>query len=80
MEANHYLGFPAEARDYGVAKEIMELLGIRSIALLSNNPDKITKLESEGVVITRRIPIVVPSNQYNQRYLETKRDRMGHLI
>ena len=80
VEANHYLGFPADVRDYRVAKDIIDLLGIESVALLSNNPDKIAKLESEGVVITRRIPIVIPSNQFNQHYLETKRDRMGHLI
>jgi GTP cyclohydrolase II len=80
VEANHYLGFPAEARDYAVAKEIIDLLGIRSIALLSNNPDKIEKLRSEGVVITRRIPIVVEPNRHNRHYLDTKRTKMGHLI
>lgn len=80
VEANQYLGFPAEARDYGIAKDIIGLLELDSIALLSNNPDKIAKLEAEGVLITRRIPIVVESNKYNRHYLDTKRDRMGHLI
>ena len=80
IEANHYLGYPAEARDYAVAAKIIELLGIESVALLSNNPDKIGKLEDEGVVITRRIPVVIPSNEHNEGYLETKRLEMGHLI
>lgn len=80
IEANHYLGYPAEARDYAIAARIIELLGIQSIALLSNNPDKIEKLEAEGLSITRRIPIVIPSNEHNQRYLTTKRLEMGHLI
>ncbi|MEE8441475.1 MAG: GTP cyclohydrolase II [Spirochaetia bacterium] len=80
VEANHYLGYPAEVRDYAVAAKILELLEIRSIALLSNNPDKIAKLEDEGVKITRRIPVVIPSNEHNFTYLDTKKHRMGHLI
>jgi GTP cyclohydrolase II len=80
VEANHYLGYPAEVRDYAVAARILELLQIQSIALLSNNPDKIAKLEAEGVAITRRIPIVIESNQHNHSYLDTKKNRMGHLI
>jgi len=80
IEANHYLGYPAEARDYAVAARIIEQLGIRSVALLSNNPDKIQKLEAEGVVIDRRIPVVIPSNEHNRDYLATKRLEMGHLI
>ncbi len=50
------------------------------MALLSNNPDKIEKLEAEGVTITRRLPIVIPSNDHNHRYLATKRGEMGHLL
>lgn len=80
IEANHYLGFPAEARDYAVAARILKLLEIESIALLSNNPDKISKLQQEGVTITRRIPIVIPSNRHNAYYLQTKKRQMGHLI
>jgi GTP cyclohydrolase II len=79
VEANHFLGYPAEARDYQVASDIIDLLGIKSIALLSNNPDKIEKLERDGVTITRRIPLVIPPNPYNTHYLETKRIKMGHL-
>ena len=80
IEANHYLGYPAEARDYSVAARIIELLGIQSVALLSNNPDKIAGLEAEGVEISRRIPIVIKANLHNQGYLATKKSEMGHLL
>ncbi|MFW6288856.1 MAG: GTP cyclohydrolase II [Spirochaetota bacterium] len=80
IEANHYLGYPAEARDYAIAARILDELSIQSVALLSNNPDKIEKLEAEGVTITRRIPIVIASNEHNHDYLATKRSEMGHLI
>jgi GTP cyclohydrolase II len=80
IEANQFLGFPAEARDYAVAARILTLLEIESIALLSNNPDKITKLQAEGVRITRRVPIVIAPNQHNHTYLETKKLKMGHMI
>jgi len=80
IEANHYLGYPAEARDYAIAARILDELSIESIALLSNNPDKIDKLEAEGITITRRIPVVIASNEHNHDYLATKRSEMGHLI
>jgi GTP cyclohydrolase II len=80
VEANEYLGYPAEARDYDIAARILELLGVESIALLSNNPDKIDKLRRAGVEVTRRIPIVTKPNQYNMKYLETKKHKMGHLL
>jgi len=80
VEANQYLGFPGEARDYKVAAKILGLLGIDSVRLLTNNPDKIDKLRAEGVAIEGRIPIVIPPTPENQGYLATKRERMGHLI
>lgn len=80
IEANHYLGFPAEARSYSVAARMIQLLGIRSVALLTNNPDKISGLTAEGVDVTRRIPIVIPANRHSAGYLETKREAMGHLL
>jgi GTP cyclohydrolase II len=79
VEANHFLGYPAEARTYSVAAAIIRLLNIRSLALLSNNPDKLSKLAEDGISITRRIPLVIPANSHNSRYLDTKRDKMGHL-
>lgn len=79
VEANQYLGFPGEARDYAVAARIIDLLGIESVALMTNNPDKVEQLGSYGIEISKRIPIVIPPNQHDATYLETKRDRMGHL-
>jgi GTP cyclohydrolase II len=80
VEANLYLGYPDEGRDYKVAAKMLALLGIESIKLITNNPDKIEKLSSEGIVVEDRIPIVIPPNPHDEGYLETKRDRMGHII
>ncbi|MBL8966848.1 MAG: GTP cyclohydrolase II [Spirochaetaceae bacterium] len=79
-EANRYLGFPEEARDYKVAAKMLRLLGIESIALLTNNPDKIDKLRAEGIVITGRLPLVIPPNPHDEAYLATKKEKMGHLF
>jgi len=79
VEANEFLGFPAEARDYKAAAEIVRRLQIESIVLLTNNPDKMKKLKELGVDIVRRRSIVTPANEYNRYYLATKKDRMGHL-
>jgi GTP cyclohydrolase II len=80
VEANLYLGYPDEGREYSVAAKIIELLGIKSVALLTNNPDKITKLTQEGVTVVDRIPIVISPNPFDEAYLKTKRERMNHLI
>ena len=80
IEANQHLGFPADARDYGIAARILELLKIRSVALLTNNLHKIEGLRAEGITVTDRIPLVVSGNPFNQDYLETKRTKMGHLL
>ena len=80
VEANQYLGFPGEARDYKVAAKMLDLLGIRSIRLLTNNPDKIEKLGAEGVAVDGRIPLVIASNPHDIGYLSVKREKMGHLL
>ncbi|HOV39246.1 MAG TPA: GTP cyclohydrolase II [Spirochaetales bacterium] len=80
VEANHFLGYPGEARDYRVAAKIIQLLGIRSVSLLTNNPDKIEKLRKEGVIITERLPLVIKPNPHDEFYLKTKKEKMGHLI
>ena len=80
VEANQYLGYPGEARDYAVAARIIGLLGIKSVSLMTNNPDKISKLTAEGVAVVDRIPVVIPPNTFDAEYLETKRQRMNHLI
>jgi GTP cyclohydrolase II len=79
VEANHFLGYPAETRHYGVAARILQILEIASVTLLSNNPDKIEKLKSEGVAVARRLPLVIAPNKHNSYYLETKKMKMGHL-
>ncbi len=80
IEANVYLGFSPDSRRYANAARMIALLGIRSIALLTNNPEKIQGLERENVVITRRIPLVIAENPHNKSYLETKKNHMGHLF
>ena len=80
VAANEQLGFPADARDYRVAARIIELLGIASVRLLTNNPAKIAGLQREGITVTGRIPVVVPANRVNARYLATKRSRLHHLL
>ncbi|MEM0129643.1 MAG: GTP cyclohydrolase II [Thermoplasmata archaeon] len=80
IEANEALGFRPDERDYEVAARMLELLGVRSIVLMSNNPRKIADLQRHGIRVTGRIPIVVRPNRFNRRYLETKRLRAGHLL
>ena len=80
VDANINLGFPSDARRYEVASDMLNLLEIRSIELLTNNPDKIEALTNLGVNVECRVPVVIESNEHNSDYLETKRNRMGHLI
>jgi len=80
VEANHHLGFKADLRDYGIGAQILADLGLSKIRLLTNNPRKIVGLESYGLTIVERLPLEVPSHADNQRYLETKRDKLGHLL
>ncbi|MGD9530218.1 MAG: GTP cyclohydrolase II, partial [Pseudonocardia sp.] len=78
VDANLALGLPADARDYGTGAQILVDLGIRSMRLLTNNPDKRAGLEGYGLRITGRVPLPVSAHPENLRYLRTKRDRMGH--
>jgi GTP cyclohydrolase II len=80
VEANLVLGHQADERDYSCAARMLENLGIRSIALITNNPSKIEALISSGILIQRRIPLSSTINPENQRYLSTKAERMGHLF
>jgi GTP cyclohydrolase II len=80
IEANVYLGFSPDSRSYANAAAMIRLLGISSIALLTNNPEKIQGLREAGITITRRIPLVVPGNPHNKSYLATKKNHMGHLF
>jgi GTP cyclohydrolase II len=80
VEANNHLGLPTDARSYEAAAEIIRLLRIKSVALLTNNPEKIEGLKSNRIAVTERIPVVIPSNLHNKRYLKTKKERLGHLL
>ncbi|NCS81899.1 MAG: bifunctional 3,4-dihydroxy-2-butanone-4-phosphate synthase/GTP cyclohydrolase II, partial [Ignavibacteria bacterium] len=80
VEANEALGFRADLRDYGIGAQILLQLGIRKIKLLTNNPKKVVGLKGYDLEIVERIPIEILPNENNLRYLETKRDKMGHLI
>ena len=80
LDANLALGLPVDARDYGAATAILQDLGITSVRLLTNNPEKVRQLEERGVTVTEQVPLVVGVGAFNEGYLETKRDRMGHSI
>jgi 3,4-dihydroxy 2-butanone 4-phosphate synthase/GTP cyclohydrolase II len=80
LDANLALGLPIDARDYGAATAILQDLGIESVRLLTNNPEKVRQLEERGIEVTERVPLVVGVGAFNESYLETKRDRMGHSI
>lgn len=80
VEANERLGFGSDLRDYGMGAQILHDLGVRSIRLLTNNPKKVVGLAGYGLEIVEQIPLSIPPNPHNQRYLETKRVRMGHLL
>ena len=79
VDANESLGFPADARDYGVAVSILKSLGANNVTLLSNNPKKRAALDDAGIEVTKRKALVAGSQQYNEQYLETKAQRMGHV-
>ena len=80
VDANQRLGLPNEARDFEVAARMLLLLGVGPIRLLTNNPAKVAALEGAGVTVAQRVPHQLPANPHNARYLETKRDRSGHLL
>lgn len=78
VDANIQLGFKPDERDYGIGAQILRDLGVTQMRLMTNNPVKRSGLEGYGLKIVETLPIVIPPNQYNERYLKTKQDRMGH--
>ena len=80
VDANLKLGFPMDLRDYGVGAQILVDLGLKTIRLLTNNPKKVVGLQGYGLEIVEQLPIRVASNPDNEKYLETKKIRLGHSI
>jgi 3,4-dihydroxy 2-butanone 4-phosphate synthase/GTP cyclohydrolase II len=80
VEANVQLGFPPDAREYGIGSQILADLGLTSIRILTNNPRKITGIEGFGLRVSEQLPIEVPPNLENRLYLEAKRDKLGHRL
>ena len=80
IEANLSLGFKADHREFELPAEILKSLGISAVRLMTNNPDKVAALEAAGITVTERISAAIPSEPTFERYLETKREKMGHLV
>jgi 3,4-dihydroxy 2-butanone 4-phosphate synthase/GTP cyclohydrolase II len=80
VEANLELGFPADARDYGIGNQILADLGLTTIRILTNNPKKLVGLDGFGLTVSEQVPIEIRPNAENRRYLETKREKLGHTI
>lgn len=80
IEANHQLGFESDLRTYDVAAGMLHELGIKSVKLLTNNPDKIAGLEEYGIRVVERLPVEVEPNLHSEPYLSTKREKCGHLL
>jgi 3,4-dihydroxy 2-butanone 4-phosphate synthase/GTP cyclohydrolase II len=80
VEANLELGFPADARDYGIGNQILADLGLTTIRILTNNPKKLTGIDGFGLKVVEQVPIEIAPNEENQRYLTAKRDKLGHRL
>ena len=80
VDANIKLGFKDDLRDYSVAAKMLENLNIKKIRLLTNNPKKVSGLKEYGIEILERVPLIIKSNNFNEKYLNTKKERMGHIF
>jgi 3,4-dihydroxy 2-butanone 4-phosphate synthase/GTP cyclohydrolase II len=80
VEANVALGFAPDLRDYGEGAQILADLGLREVRLMTNNPCKVAGLDGYGIKIVERVPVIIPANEHDRKYLLTKKEKMGHLI
>jgi len=80
IQANHSLGFDTDLRDFTIAVKALEYFNIKSIELLSNNPDKIAVWKNSGIHISKRIPLIIQTNIYNLDYLSVKKEQLKHLL
>lgn len=80
VEANNILGFPDDMRDYRAAADILGDLGVKSVVLLTNNKGKIRGLKDFGIRVADRMPLMTQPNEYNKKYLETKREKLDHML
>lgn len=80
VEANQELGLPVDGRSYELAATILRDLGATTVRLLTNNPEKISDLEANGITVAERVPLDIKATQYDAKYLKTKKDKLGHLI
>lgn len=80
IESNQALWLPIDSREYDIVKTIIDTLEIDSINIISNNPEKIEKIKNTGVIVLDTTPVIISANKYNEKYLDTKRHKMGHRI
>ena len=80
VEANVHLGFRPDEREFGTGSQILHDLGCRRLRVLTNNPRKLSGLKGYGLEIAEQVPLTIQPNPHNQRYLDTKREKLGHLI
>ena len=80
IQANHSLGFDTDLRDFTIAVKVLEHLKIKSIELLSNNPEKIKVWQNSGIHVAKRLPVIIETNKYNIDYLEVKREQLNHML
>lgn len=80
VDANLHLGLEVDARDYRIAIEMLQLIGITKVRLLTNNPDKIEVFDHSGIELTDRVPLIIPPHAENLGYLKTKQEELGHLL
>lgn len=80
IEANEKLGFDADYRQYTLPAEMLKQLGVREVRLISNNPEKVSAMENAGIKVVERVPADVEPYEHAEKYLQTKKDRMGHLF